>query len=143
MYVNISTDENQDLLKNTDFLIICETRVNALILVSLALRKHRDNEGTMCVLEEPLTASGSVTSVTDDDGEEAHTPSNHLMLEMYVSGHVSAGKTEAFGKNPTEKSPARGANITGLCHTCLCFCVCSLTKDLQPNSQTATHGNHL
>lgn len=47
-------------------------------------------------------------------GGKAHTSPNHLMLLICVSGHLSAGKTEAFGKNPTEKIPARGANITGL-----------------------------
>lgn len=64
-----------------------------------------------------------------------------------MCGHLSAGKTEAFGKNPTEKSAARGANITGLYHTCFCLYMCDVLvgkfSDLVakiPNS--STHGNH-
>lgn len=40
---------------------------------------------------------------------------------LCVCGCLSVGKTEALGKNPAEKSPARGAVITGLYYTCVWF----------------------
>lgn len=35
---------------------------------------------------------------------------------------ISAGEAEATRKNPSEKKPARRANITGLYHHSVCAC---------------------